>query len=40
MIAAAQMIDCTQYTGAVTGYETKVMEMMLEYFEPLSSAGG
>mmetsp|Transcript_26613 Transcript_26613/g.27038 ORF Transcript_26613/g.27038 Transcript_26613/m.27038 type:complete len:196 (+) Transcript_26613:78-665(+) len=40
MKATARMIDSTRYTGEVTGYETKVMVLMLEYFEPLSSAGG
>merc|ERR1712238_281028 len=40
MKATARMIDTTRYTGDVTGYETKVMVLMLEYFEPLSSAGG
>jgi len=38
--AGARMIDSTQYTGKVTGYETKVMVFVLEYFEPFSSAGG
>ena len=38
--AGAKMIDSTRYTGNATGYETKVMVFVLEYFEPFSSAGG
>ena len=38
--AGARMIDSTQYTGKATGYETKVMVFVLEYFERFSSAGG
>ena len=37
---AARMIYSTWYTGKATGYKTKVMVFVLEYFEPFFSAGG
>ena len=37
--AGARMIASTWYTGTATGYETKVLVFVLEYFETFFSAG-